>query len=780
MIPAASGVFFASGVAALLYQVIWQRLLVMFSGADAPSVTLIVAAFMGGLGVGHLAGGHVADRVSRLSALLLFAIAEIAVGVFGMISGWFFYDVLYAQLASRQISGPAMFAILFAVLLWPTFFMGASLPLLSRTLTSGIDRAARVIGLLYGVNTCGAAAGALVSTWWLLPARGLDGTLIVGAALNFACAVATVPLAVVLRRRDRAGSSSAAAERLGPPPDQPGAVDRAAYPPVVWAALFAFSGMVALSLEVVWFRVLGVIMKSTPFTFGTLLAAYLGGLGLGSLAGSLVAPRARRPVVAFLALQAGASLSAAVLLIALVRASDSLSWVRPYLEGHDALNIPEAVRALRAGVIPFGAPASEEAAMAATFVRVFVVMPALLIVPSTFLMGCSFPLLQRVIQTDLGRVARRVGVLLLANVAGSTIGTIVTGLVLLERAGTGGAITGVALAGGVFAVLMLDRLWRAPSPAAPARRAAAVALVPAIATLVVSSVVLMPDNDELWSHLHGTTAEQSVIVEDRSGVSLIKIDPTNAVVFVNGVSQSALPYGGLHTALGAIPALLHPAPRTAAVIGLGSGDTVHAVALRPETERVACIEIVAGQLRALKQLDGRRRFGGLHRLLNDPRISHIAGDGRIHLVRGEPTYDIIEADALQPAMSHSGALYSEEFFRLVGDRLRPNGLAVTWVPTRRVHNSFVRAFPHVWGVPGILVGSRDPIAIDRETVLGRAAHPAVRAHFAADGIDIVSLVASQLSGLITRYGPEYPRDSLTDFNSDRFPRDEFNLFAERR
>jgi hypothetical protein len=191
-----------------------------------------------------------------------------------------------------------------------------------------------------------------------------------------------------------------------------------------------------------------------------------------------------------------------------------------------------------------------------------------------------------------------------------------------------------------------------------------------------------------------------------------------------------------------------------------------------------CIEIIGGQLEALKGLDIRRRFGGLRTLLNDPRVAHIAGDGRIHLVRGPATYDIIEADALQPHTSHSGNLYSEEFFSLVRDRLSPRGLAVTWVPTARVQNSFLRAFPHAVGMPGILVGSREPIVIDREAIARRVADPAVRAYFEADGVDIARLMDAHLGGPIASYGPEFPRGGLTDFNSDKFPRDEYNLFGK--
>src|SRR5213593_3046042 len=186
MLPLSAAIFFTSGFAALLYQVIWQRLLVLFSGADLYSVTIIVASFMGGMGVGHLAGGQVADRVSARVALVCFAGAELAIAVFGFFSRSLYYDFLYNRAGDAQLAPAALAVLLFVSLLWPTFFMGASLPLLSRALAARIDRAASVIGVLYGVNTLGAAAGALLSTWVLLPRLGLDGSLQVGVALNVA------------------------------------------------------------------------------------------------------------------------------------------------------------------------------------------------------------------------------------------------------------------------------------------------------------------------------------------------------------------------------------------------------------------------------------------------------------------------------------------------------------------------------------------------------------------------------------------------------------------
>jgi spermidine synthase len=774
MIAVASGVFFASGVAALLYQVIWQRLLVMFSGADVFSVTLIVAAFMGGLGIGNLVGGHVADRVSRARALLLFAVAEVAVGLFGLFSGPFLYDVVYRRLASLHLPSGAIFVILFVILLWPTFFMGASLPLLTRTLTSAIDRAAGVVGMLYGVNTCGAAAGALLSTWWLLPTRGLDGSLELGATLNFLCAGVVVAMSMLIPRGpDGRPIPTATVRELG-------STDRSPYPIWFWAVLFGFSGLLALSLEIVWFRLLDVMMKSIAFTFGTLLVLYLGPLGLGSVAGSFIARRTLRPAVVFLALQAAVTLAAAVSFLEVMHIVDGAPWFHQYFENLAPLNIPEAVSRLRGAFFQSASDGPAGDATLSTFVRLFVALPAMLVVVPTFLMGCSFPILHRIIQTDLARVGRRVGHLLLANIVGSLVGSVVTGWVLLEYAGTSGTLKMVAAGGAVFAVLAVERWWRARPVASPGRRHTPAAIGATAVALVASPVLLIPDNDALWSRLHGTATNRSVIVEDRSGLSVIRTESAQAVVFVNGLSQSALPYGGLHTALGAIPALLHPEPKSAAIIGLGSGDTVYAVAGRKEIERIDCIEIIDGQLRALKALNAIRRFGGLRGLLDDPRVSHTSGDGRIHLVRSRVRYDIIEADALQPHTSHSGNLYSEEFFRLVRDRLSPGGLAVTWVPTERVQNSFLRAFPHAIGMPGILLGSSEPIRIDRTAVARRAADPDVRAHFAADGVDIVQLMETHLAGPIASYGPEFPRGGLIDFNSDRFPRDEFDLSRGKR
>jgi spermidine synthase len=175
ILPLASFAFFISGFAALAYQIVWQRLLVLPVGADVYATTLVVAAFMAGLGCGSLAGAHLADQLSPSRNLLAFVAAELAVGLFGLVSRGVFYDWAYLRLGMTAMHPMVTAGLVFFSLLWPTFWMGISLPLLARGVMRGIDGAARRVGLLYGLNTIGAAAGAFATTWILMPRTGLEG-----------------------------------------------------------------------------------------------------------------------------------------------------------------------------------------------------------------------------------------------------------------------------------------------------------------------------------------------------------------------------------------------------------------------------------------------------------------------------------------------------------------------------------------------------------------------------------------------------------------------------
>ena len=195
-------IFFVSGFAALLYQTIWQRILTLFGGADVTSVTIVVAAFMAGMGFGHLAGGHLADRLAPRPRIMAFAACELAVAIFAAFSGTIYYDILYVRFGAVALPSAGLAVIVFVVTLWPTFFMGMSLPLATRALTEGDSRTARWVPLLYGWNTVGAACGSFAAIAVLFRATDLPGTLRLGAGLSLTCGLAALALAPALLRRD--------------------------------------------------------------------------------------------------------------------------------------------------------------------------------------------------------------------------------------------------------------------------------------------------------------------------------------------------------------------------------------------------------------------------------------------------------------------------------------------------------------------------------------------------------------------------------------------------
>ena len=250
------------------------------------------------------------------------------------------------------------------------------------------------------------------------------------------------------------------------------------------------------------------------------------------------------------------------------------------------------------------------------------------------------------------------------------------------------------------------------------------------------------------------------------------MDPDETRVFLGGISQSWLPYRGVHTALGALPALLHPQPEEIALIGLASGDTLFAIGGSPSTRTIDSLEIMAPQLPALERLAQLGRYPALQMLLADSRVRHLNVDGRTYLRRTRRRFDIVEADPLLPQSASAGNLYSVEYFRLLKDCLKSGGLAVTWLPTTRTRDTFASVFPYVLQFGDIGIGSLSRIAYDPATLRARIASPFTNAYFARGGIDLAATLAPYLAAR--------PEASLapgywSDLNRDLFPMDEFAI-----
>jgi len=723
-LAAVAALFVLSGAAALVYQVAWQRILVLHSGVGIYSVAVIVAAFMAGLGMGSHWGGVWSSRVVPLRALRTFALLELGIAGFALVSPWLYYDVLYVRGSWLYASLLSAAAAHLLALVVPTTLMGMSLPFLVRAMVHDAASAGRVVGLLYGVNVVGAALGALITPWLLLRYLGVSGAVYVGVALNGVTGLG----ALALSGRVKAGAQ-ADASASGP-----------TRPSLVWILLYATSGFCALSLEVLWFRIVEVAVKATAFTFGTVLAIYLLGLASGSLLGVRLVRRLRDPLRAFLLCQCALLLWAGVailLLSGLPADFPGASWYLRYWSERQGFRLG----------------AMWDWAMIA---RLYVVLPLLSYGPPTFLMGLSFAVLQRAVHDDPRSSGYKVGLLQAANIAGCVAGSLLTGLVGLRYLGTTGSLRVLVLVGVGFAALGLWRSgWR--SIFAP------------VAAALLGTAILLPRPERLWLRLHGLTGA-GYFGEDAAGV--VGLTPETGEssdwrMSVNGRSISTLPFGGMHSHLGAVPAIMHPAPRRVAVIGLGSGDTAWAAGARPETETIRVYEICAPQLGLLRRLAEEAPPPKLRRFLRDRRFDIVVGDGRNALERDVERWDVIETDALHPQSSGSGNVYSLEFFRSCARRLNPGGLMSTWSPTPRVYATFRAAFPHVVSLSSgqLLVGSNEPIAVDTAAWRLRLTEQNT---FGYLGERMFSEVWTLLQGAQAWQ----PREQV-ELDLDLFPRDEF-------
>jgi spermidine synthase len=741
------GLYFFSGLPALIYQIVWQRLLVLHSGVGTTSVAIIVAAYLLGIGCGSYLGAGLSRRLSPRQAITAFAIFEVAVAICGFISPWVLYDVLYLHFGWAYANVWVAGGLHFAALIVPTTLMGATLPLMTRALVRDIDLAPRSIGILYGMNTLGAAAGAALAPWLLLPWVGVSGTCSVAAAVNFSVAL------VALRLRGRLSSSlDATADTLGAdalaieqPTEQaalsPAAAAARDTPFAFWVALYFCGGFVAIGLEILWFRILDVAVKSTAYTFGTLLATYLSCMALGSILGSRHMDRVTQPLSHFLWLQwmITASSAASVLLLLYIPSGWwGMSWLYNYWGEAEPI-FPSWQR-------PWATMA------------LYILLPLFLMGYATYCMGYSFCVLQRGVQREARLSGYRVGVLQAVNIAGCIAGSLAVGLWLLSVLGTAATLQVLVALGGGFAVMGYSLCGRSAK------------FLGCVATTLLAAW-LIPSNNAFWLRLHGhDSTSAAVIAEDVTGVANVAplSNSDNWRVGVNGKAQSNLPFGGFHSKLGAIPSTLHPNPKSIAIIGLGSGNTAWSAACRDETEEITVFEICTAEALLLPHYKRLGNWRDVNTFLDDQRVKIDGRDARFALMTEERQYDLIEADAIRSNGAFAGYLYSVEFFQLCSTRLKTGGLMCTWAPTPGTILTFTTAFPYVLQLDGgyILVGSNQPITLDREAWAAKFDSPRLSTYLGQDVVRECLTSISQATLYLAEPEPGMP-------NTDLFPFDEF-------
>ncbi|MBI5174385.1 MAG: fused MFS/spermidine synthase [Candidatus Melainabacteria bacterium] len=741
---------FLGGFTSLVYQVIWQRLAAFSLGSDASAAAVVAAAFMTGLGLGSLGGALTCSRLRRKAAVLILFLIELAIAAAGVLSLPVLYRSFYLELSDPQ-QMQNLAPTIFLLLSLPTFLMGLSFPILTRLAVSVLQGSAVKISTLYGFNTLGAALGAIIGGFVLMRHLGLETTIFITAALNLLAALIILTGAKEGNELPITENVAATDKQDPSRPDEKGRF-------YAWCSLYALSGFVNLGLEIVWFRLLGVMLKSNTFTYSILLFFYLAGLGAGSIFAARCLKQASSKT--FLVLQLALTVYTAAFLVLIYREAQPeglLNWLHTYLGNYNPLELAD---------YSLSAIFSENGEL---FRSLYFFLAAFMILPPTFMMGVSFYGLQNSVQTDLKQIGRRVGLLQMSNIAGGTMALLWLGIWGLKHLGTFSVLNILMLSNQIFLPIyfLLKYTGEKEKPGA-----AAESIKTGLVYLTISLLpcLAIPSAEKMWMALHGGSTYFD-FEEDHTGIVAIKhAYEDHKFIFINGEGHSEVPFGSYHSQVGLLPLFLHHNPEHIAIIGLGSGDTAFSAASHKNTKSLTCIEIIEAQPKLLKRQAQKDGYEPLKLLFQDPRVKIVTGDGRRYIEGCGRKFDIIEADALRPFSSRAGMLYSKEYFLAMKNCLNDGGLLVTWLPTKRTYDTFRSVFPHHLNFGNTAIGSNRPISLDQATVLDRYRQFCLHERLETANQDGEQLLKQFMAMLLPS---ATGASDIPDHNSDLFPKDEF-------
>lgn len=723
--------FVGSGCAALIYEIVWLQLLQLVVGSSAVSMAVLLGTFMGGMCLGSLALPRLMPRTwhpLRTYAALELGIAIAGLGVLFMVPA---IGQLYTALVGHGLRGILLRAAVCSVcLLPPTMLMGATLPAIARWLETTPRGIAR-LGFFYGGNTAGAVLGCLLAGFYLL--RVHDG------AIATYCAV-TLNLAVALIAWLMARGTVAPAD-----PTLRGTTNaRAARDGVVLVAI-AVSGLCALAAEVIWARVLSLLLGATVYTFSIILAVFLVGLGLGSTAGAAIGRSTKRPRLAFACCQL-------LQVLAIAWAAHAVSRDLLYWTGDGSVSL---VAKFRFDLLRCGAA----------------------ILPSSLLWGASFPLALAAMNARGADAAHLVGRVYAANTLGAIAGAVLASMIFIPSFGTQHTHALLMGLSALAAILLL-----APRTT---RDFGFVAIGVAMTLLAANLLPALPWQLVAYGRQVATThyaARPLYLGEGMHATVAVSESPDGARFFhVSGKTEASSLNKDmrLQRMLGHIPALLHPNPRSVLIVGCGAGVTAGTFVLHPSIERIVICDIEPLIPAVVAEFFRHENHGVIH----DPRVEIVHDDARHYIATTREKFDLITSDPIHPWVKGSAVLYSHEYFQLCRARLNPGGLVTQWVPLYEADRAVVQSeiatffsvFPHgtVWandddgfGYDTVMLGQAEPLRIDVDALqnrLERPDHQNVQRALATLGLgsaaDLISTYAAREADLRSWLAPaEINRD----------------------
>ncbi|HYR84442.1 MAG TPA: fused MFS/spermidine synthase [Terriglobia bacterium] len=652
-----------SGCAALIYEIVWLQLLQLVIGSSAVSLGLLLAVYMGGLCLGSAALPRLVSP--RRHPLRVYAFLELGIGAFGILTlfGLPFIGHLYLGGPTSGLPGLLARGVIAAVcLLPPTLLMGASFPAIARWAENS-TKMISWLGAFYCANIAGAVLGCLVAGFYLVRVYDMAVATYVAAAINLIVALLAFASAVVVSRQGKFRDASRISELQEVRGASPNFPHRAPGSVLVYVAI-ALSGLTALGAEVVWTRLLSLLLGATVYTFSIILAIFLLGLWGGSAAGSFLVPRIQQPRLALAGCQM--LLAAAIAGTAYIITNVLPFWpVDPWLSLNPWFNFDlDLFRCIRT-----------------------IFFPALL-------WGASFPLAMASAAAEGEDPARLSGQIYAANTAGSIAGALAFSLVLIPDLGTRGSqqlLIGLTAAAAVVAILSHVRMMWKRLEATRLRSAIILASTfTGIAVVAIGLIAAVSDipwqviaygrrvapilrgldlSAEAKPLFVGEGMNSSVVITDRAGQRFF---------YVSGKSEasSALLDMRLQRMMGHLPALIHRQPKSILVVGFGAGVTAGSFVQYPEVENIVICELEAIIPPASDEFFKTQNYGVLH----DGRTRMIYDDARHFILTTSEKFDVITTDPIHPWVKGTSALYSKEYFELVRSHLNPGGVAAQWLP----------------------------------------------------------------------------------------------------
>ncbi|MGA3181096.1 MAG: fused MFS/spermidine synthase [Verrucomicrobiota bacterium] len=709
--------FMGSGCAALIYEIVWLQLLQLVIGASAVSLGVLLGTFMEGMCLGSLALARLIPE--RCHPLRVYAVLESGMAVLGVTVLFAVPAVgrIYAPHAWQGLPGIVLRGLVASVcLLPPTILMGATLPAISRWVQS-TAQGMSWLGLFYGGNTVGAVIGCLLAGFYLLRVYNMATATCVAAAINATVALSALGLASRTAHR----SAPLAAEAAGPPA-APG-VRRGnggqSAPGANWVyASIGLSGLCALGAEVIWTRLLSLMLGATVYAFSIILAVFLAGLGIGSTGGSLLARNTSRPGLALGWCQ--------VLLAAgMAWAAWTLTSTLPYWPINPGL-------ATQPGY---------------TF-QLDIVRCLWALLPATLLWGASFPLALASVAAPGQDPGRLVGKVYAANTVGAIVGALGASLIMIAWVGTQQTqrlLIGLSALSGLFMLLssFSARKTDTNSPSAPRHgifaAGAALGVAVGLAVALVWTVPPVPWRlVALGRYLATYTQDRTLLYMGEgmnASVAVTKMNDNGAINFhVSGkVEASTDPQDmRLQRMLGHLPALIHPNPRSVLVVGCGAGITAGSFLTYAEVTNIVICEIEPLIPSVVADYFKAENYGVVH----DPRVRIVYDDARHFVLTTREKFDIITSDPIHPWVKGAATLYTRDYFQLCKQHLNPGGLVTQWVPlyesdlpaVQSELATFFDVFPFgtLWsndqngaGYDVVVLGGAEPLRIELAKMEGR-------------------------------------------------------------